>query len=72
MEESSMLLEHTLLPSGDIAEAGSVYYGWPSRKQNFDEEKDLKVDDMRIICPLCRSFPRMSVVTTCGHVFCDA
>jgi hypothetical protein len=32
MEESSMLLEHTLLASGEIAEAGEVYVGWPARR----------------------------------------
>lgn len=32
MEESSMLLEHTLLASGEIAEAGEMYVGWPARR----------------------------------------
>jgi hypothetical protein len=32
MEERSMLLEHTLLASGEIAEAGQVYVGWPARR----------------------------------------
>lgn len=27
-----MLLEHTLLASGEIAEAGEVYAGWPARR----------------------------------------
>jgi len=27
-----MLLEHTLLASGDIAEAGETYVGWPARR----------------------------------------
>ncbi|KAJ7833753.1 hypothetical protein B0H13DRAFT_2212517, partial [Mycena leptocephala] len=31
MEDSSMLCEHTLLPSGDVADCGSVYSGWPAR-----------------------------------------
>lgn len=31
MEEYSMLMEHALLPSGDIAESGGVYVGWPAR-----------------------------------------
>ncbi|TBU54904.1 acetyl-CoA synthetase-like protein [Dichomitus squalens] len=31
METSSMLLEHTLLTSGEIAESGGVYAGWPAR-----------------------------------------
>ena len=32
MEAYSMLLEHALLASGDIAEAGAVYSGWPARQ----------------------------------------
>ena len=31
MEDYSMLMEHALLPSGDIAESGGVYVGWPAR-----------------------------------------
>ena len=31
MEPYSMLMEHALLPSGDIAEGGGVYVGWPAR-----------------------------------------
>ncbi len=32
-----MLLEHALLPSGDIAEGGAVYAGWPA--QQLDQRK---------------------------------
>ena len=32
MEENSLLLEHTLLTSGEIAESGGVYAGWPARR----------------------------------------
>lgn len=32
MEAYSMLMEHALLPSGDIAEGGGVYVGWPARR----------------------------------------
>ncbi|KAJ7206543.1 hypothetical protein GGX14DRAFT_121528, partial [Mycena pura] len=35
MEDSSMLCEHTLLPSGDVADSGSAYFGWPA--QRLDE-----------------------------------
>ncbi|KAJ6559861.1 hypothetical protein B0H19DRAFT_1210275 [Mycena capillaripes] len=31
MEDSSMLCEHTLLTSGDVADAGTVYSGWPAK-----------------------------------------
>ena len=31
MEDSSILCEHTLLTSGEVAEAGSVYTGWPGK-----------------------------------------
>lgn len=37
MEDYSMLLEHALLASGDIAEAGAVYAGWPA--QQLDERR---------------------------------
>ncbi|KIP01343.1 hypothetical protein PHLGIDRAFT_17261 [Phlebiopsis gigantea 11061_1 CR5-6] len=30
MEHGSMLLEHALLASGDVAESGAVYAGWPA------------------------------------------
>jgi carbonic anhydrase/acetyltransferase-like protein (isoleucine patch superfamily) len=43
MEDSSMLLEHTLLSSGETAEAGSVYAGWPARRLNTNAWKDGKV-----------------------------
>ncbi|KAF9026322.1 acetyl-CoA synthetase-like protein [Hymenopellis radicata] len=32
MEDSSMLCEHTLLTSGEVAEAGGVYVGWPAKR----------------------------------------
>ena len=36
-----MLLEHALLASGDIAEAGAVYAGWPAHQleQRREEEE---------------------------------
>ncbi|CDO73079.1 hypothetical protein BN946_scf185007.g133 [Trametes cinnabarina] len=40
MEDSSMLLEHTLLTSGEIAESGGVYAGWPARR--LDQETYLR------------------------------
>jgi len=39
MEERSMLLEHTLLASGEIAEAGEVYAGWPARRMLPEKKK---------------------------------
>ncbi|THH02453.1 hypothetical protein EW026_g448 [Hermanssonia centrifuga] len=32
MEDYSMLMEHALLPSGEVTEAGGVYVGWPARQ----------------------------------------
>jgi len=32
MEDSSILCEHTLLTSGEIAEAGGIYVGWPATR----------------------------------------
>ncbi|OJT04465.1 hypothetical protein TRAPUB_4735 [Trametes pubescens] len=40
MEDSSMLLEHTLLTSGEIAESGGVYSGWPAHR--LDQETYLR------------------------------
>ncbi|KAI0338447.1 acetyl-CoA synthetase-like protein [Trametopsis cervina] len=37
MESYSMLLEHALLASGDIAENGAIYAGWPARQ--LDERR---------------------------------
>jgi carbonic anhydrase/acetyltransferase-like protein (isoleucine patch superfamily) len=31
MEDNSMLCEHTLLTSGDVADSGTVYSGWPAQ-----------------------------------------
>eukprot|EP01038_Epipyxis_sp_PR26KG_P009637 gene9637-12976_t len=33
MEAESMLLEHTLVMSGEVVDTGSVWQGWPSRAQ---------------------------------------
>jgi hypothetical protein len=41
MEEYSMLLEHALLASGDIAESGAIYAGWPARQ--FEQRRDSEV-----------------------------
>ncbi|TBU40503.1 hypothetical protein BD309DRAFT_993032 [Dichomitus squalens] len=40
MESCSMLLEHTLLTSGEIAEPDGVYAGWPA--QYMDEKEYLR------------------------------
>lgn len=50
MEANSMLLEHTLIASGEIAEAGQTYAGWPARQLRFrrapsDESEAWLVDD---------------------------
>jgi hypothetical protein len=67
MEESSMLLEHTLLTSGETAEAGHVYVGWPARQIDANAWRDGKIVDdkeeetptgARIICAKCQEFPR--------------
>lgn len=39
MEDNSMLCEHTLLTSGEIAEADSIYMGWPARRVIDNWEK---------------------------------
>lgn len=30
MEDGSLLCEHTLLTSGEVAESNAVYVGWPA------------------------------------------
>lgn len=72
MEDKSMLCEHTLLVSGDIAESGYVYAGWPAQRQRPDGvEERSDSPSAQLICPLCREFPQQGVVTVCGHLFCD-
>lgn len=39
MEDRSMLLEHTLVASGEIAESGMVYAGWPARQLRVRKPK---------------------------------
>ncbi|KAF7975487.1 hypothetical protein HWV62_9401 [Athelia sp. TMB] len=81
MEDSSMLCEHTLLTSGEIAESGEVYVGWPARQLKSgchsigkDSERTAAsstTSGASLMCPMCREFPRDTTVTMCGHVFCE-
>jgi len=32
MEDNSMLCEHTLVMSGDVADSNTVYYRWPAER----------------------------------------
>jgi carbonic anhydrase/acetyltransferase-like protein (isoleucine patch superfamily) len=32
MEDHSMLCEHTLVASGDVADSNTVYYRWPAER----------------------------------------
>ena len=78
-----MLCEHTLLTSGEIAESGEVYVGWPARQlqqsgwKTVDKEAERTAASSTttlgasLMCPMCREFPRYSTVTMCGHVFCE-
>ncbi|KAJ7780297.1 AMP-dependent synthetase and ligase [Mycena maculata] len=73
MEDSSMLSEHTLLTSGDVADAGTVYSGWPAKQ--IDDNWEPKYQDeepTRFMCPMCRSFPKDMTSTSCGHIFCKS
>jgi hypothetical protein len=81
MEDNSMLCEHTLLTSGEVAEAGGKYVGWPGKR--FDNPKmtprtmtpRTMTPSMSpantLICPRCNSLPRTAAVTSCGHIFCE-
>ncbi|KAF8887354.1 acetyl-CoA synthetase-like protein [Infundibulicybe gibba] len=82
MEDSSMLSEHTLLTSGEIAEAGAVYAGWPAKRLDYVAEKGSiqnnpvtigsKMAPATLMCPMCRGFPKDSIIATCGHLFCES
>ncbi|KAJ7173681.1 acetyl-CoA synthetase-like protein [Mycena filopes] len=70
MEDSSMLCEHTLLTSGDVADAGRVYSGWPAKQ--IEDVWDKDSDPAGLICPMCRNFPKDMTSTSCGHIFCKS
>jgi hypothetical protein len=74
MEDKSMLCEHTLLVSGDVAESGYAYSGWPAQRQSPEGEETVPPSPAspggQLICPICRQFPQQGVVTACGHLFC--
>ncbi|KAJ7263785.1 acetyl-CoA synthetase-like protein [Mycena rebaudengoi] len=73
MEDSSMLTEHTLLTSGDVADTGMVYFGWPAKCWDGPwAEKNWRRETGRLVCPVCRKCPVHATVTPCGHVFCEA
>ncbi|KAJ7807732.1 hypothetical protein B0H13DRAFT_2482757 [Mycena leptocephala] len=61
MEDSSMLCEHTLLTSGEVADGGRVYSGWPA-KQIDDNWESYKDDEP----------PSDMTTTSCGHIFCKS
>lgn len=68
-----MLCEHTLLTSGDVADGGRVYSGWPA-KQIDDNWESYKDDEPSsgFMCPMCRNFPKDMTTTSCGHIFCKS
>ncbi|KAF9038595.1 hypothetical protein BJ165DRAFT_1499050, partial [Panaeolus papilionaceus] len=74
MEDNSMLCEHTLLTSGDVADSGETYAGWPAKQIQHESPKSMPDSDTSsspsLTCPICRGFPRESTVTECGHLFC--
>ncbi|KAJ6530532.1 hypothetical protein B0H10DRAFT_221987 [Mycena sp. CBHHK59/15] len=74
MEDSSVLCEHTLLTSGDVADSGAVYFGWPAKCVNewwTEGYTDNGSGQMSLMCPLCQKFPSRTTVTQGGHVFCE-
>ena len=76
MEDYSMLCEHTLLTSGDVADFGVAYVGWPAKRlENAAAKKqDIKgpTQPTFLTCPICRHFPKNGTVSDCGHLFCEA
>jgi hypothetical protein len=45
MEDNSVLYEHTLLASGDVADAGVAYVGWPARRLEDRPTKTQDIDE---------------------------
>lgn len=45
MEDNSVLCEHTLLASGDVADAGVAYVGWPARRLGVKPTKRQDIDE---------------------------
>ena len=70
MEDSSMLCEHTLFTSGDIADANSVYSGWPAKQVDEKWYNNKDTEPSGLVCPMCRGFPKDTTSTPCGHLFC--
>ncbi|KAF8997871.1 AMP-dependent synthetase and ligase [Cyathus striatus] len=78
MEDSSMLCEHTLLTSGEVAESGRVYIGWPARK--WEKKSHPSMTSLRTVsdtsssekpfCSICTKIPSSTTVAGCGHAFC--
>ncbi|CAA7265178.1 unnamed protein product [Cyclocybe aegerita] len=76
MEENSVLCEHTLLTSGEVADSGAMYAGWPGKRlQDHPSAKDKEggiTYSAILTCPICRRFPKEStMVNNCGHLFCQ-
>ena len=40
-----MLVEHALLASGDIAESGAIYAGWPARQLDQRKASEITMVD---------------------------
>ncbi|KAH8833365.1 AMP-dependent synthetase and ligase [Flagelloscypha sp. PMI_526] len=82
MEDNSLLCEHTLLPSGEIAESGSAYAGWPARRIDLSKSGSKYLGSEKPAmppslppsldaCPKCHRTPDFLNVTTCGHLLCE-
>ena len=77
MEDASMLCEHTLLTSGDVADSDTVYVGWPAKplsevtgKKAASETSSMTLTT--IICPFCSRVPHDgTMISKCGHLFCN-
>jgi len=76
MEDNSILCEHTLLTSGDVADSGVAYVGWPAKRLEIAAAKkrdnEGPAQPAFLACPICRHFPKNGTVSNCGHLFCEA
>jgi len=76
MEDNSMLCEHTLLTSGEVAEAGGRYVGWPGKRVDQKTSNKYAMTPgtsvtNTLVCPRCNMLPKQAAVTSCGHIFCQ-
>jgi len=64
-----MLCEHTLLTSGEVADSGVVFVGWPAKQPKIGscDDRDFANDERRatsLKCPMCHFLHLMFLLVT--------